>query len=257
MDSMSGVAPGRSRWIAALDSLAADALPTAVAERIDGWRLRFDFGGARRANSVLPELAGSLPLNEKIAAAEDFYARHGAPTRFQISPAAQPPELDPALAARGYRSEPGAQVQLCAPNALTADPGGYHTVCESLPSDSWLGPLAEVDPVAAQRLPERARALHAAGIATYFCRVEDGGVVLAVGLGVRLGTVLGLFNMATLPEVRRRGAGTAVVAALRRQAGANLNTLFLQVGEENSVGQAFYGGLGFVTLYRYHYRQIG
>jgi ribosomal protein S18 acetylase RimI-like enzyme len=57
------------------------------------------------------------------------------------------------------------------------------------------------------------------------------------------------------PAYRRRGLGTAVLAALAgvaRDEGAE--RLYLQVDETNAAGRALYARAGFVARYRYHYR---
>ena len=251
-DNFSNV--GAADRIAALDTIAADALPCARLERLDGWRLRFNHGVTRRANSVLAEAEGALPLAEKLAAVEAFYARCGVPPRFQISPASQPAQLDEVLERRGYRFESGARVQVCPPGALAARADGFEVLCETLPSPAWLKLLATVDAAAAAKAGERAAALRVAGIEAHHLRVEREGVAMALGLGVSLDGSMGLFNMATHPEQRRRGAASAVVAALAARAGPALETLYLQVDPRNLAGRALYARLGFTTLYSYHYR---
>src|ERR1700744_3316849 len=71
-------------------------------EELDGWRLRSARGLTGRANSVLPNAPGTLPVAEKIERAEEGYAERGLPVRFQLTAAALPEGLDDTLAARGY-----------------------------------------------------------------------------------------------------------------------------------------------------------
>src|SRR5207249_1327841 len=86
-----------------LEELAANAWPAAVAQVVDGWRLRGNHGATRRANSVLAnECGGRLGLEERLGLVEEFYARRRAPARFQICPASLPAGLDERLATRGY-----------------------------------------------------------------------------------------------------------------------------------------------------------
>src|SRR5215469_5058482 len=67
----------------------------------DGWVLRFSEGYTKRANSVNPLEAGSRGLAEKIQRCEAIYRANGLPTIFRL-PSFLPPEIDAALAARGY-----------------------------------------------------------------------------------------------------------------------------------------------------------
>ena len=62
-----------------LEELAANAWPAGEVEELDGWRLRFNAGVTRRANSVWPNAAGDcLPLAEKSTA---WMPSRSSPTR--------------------------------------------------------------------------------------------------------------------------------------------------------------------------------
>ena len=242
--------------IAALETIAADALPSAVFERYDGWCLRFNHGVTRRANSVLAEAAGALELDRKVERVEAFYASHGAPPRFQLTRASQPQGLDALLTARGYRLEPGALVQV---GSVSAAPlaAGFGVHYHDLPSSDWLDILATVDAKAATGAEARALELQRRRVAAAHAVVVRDGIPVAAGLGVLGSGHVGLFNMATHPDQRRRGAGSAVVAALADWARRyHAHTLYLQVDARNDAGHAFYAQLGFVTSYRYHYRSL-
>lgn len=67
-----------------------------------------------RANSVLLRRHGSAVGSEdKLVACERFYAEHGLPVRYQISPASQPHGLDRLLSDRGYTPGSPTAVQTC------------------------------------------------------------------------------------------------------------------------------------------------
>ena len=77
--------------------------PAATMERLDGWILRFNDGVTHRANSVFTvDFPEGSDAAAAIAAAEAFFAAHGQPPCFMISPASIPRDLDRRLAARGY-----------------------------------------------------------------------------------------------------------------------------------------------------------
>lgn len=243
-----------------LEQAAANAVPPSLLRLNEGWRLRADGGGTRRANSVLAEYSLSdTPLDEKIDHAEVFYERLGKPARFQLCPASQPSNLDDALATRGYRYTGGALVQRA---PLTKVLG--RVVRQNVPdavidpclTADWLnlfgqsagveGRMLEAKRTLFQRIPS-----HAA-----FVTLKLAGIPAAVGLGVLEGGQLGLFNMATLPSLRRRGAARAVIHTLAIW-GAQMDAkmMYLQVAEENRAARALYAQLGFETLYAYHYRE--
>ena len=87
----------------AIERVAFDAWPAAEVHALGGWRLRFNHGVTNRGSSVWPGPGPcDAPLAERFERVERFYAERSAPACYQISPAAEPPGLDAALAARGY-----------------------------------------------------------------------------------------------------------------------------------------------------------
>ena len=242
--------------IAHLETLAADALPAQVCERLDGWRLRYNGGVTRRANSVLAEYAGALSLEEKLRQAEAFYARSGAKARFQLCPASQPANLDEVLAQQGYLREPGAKVQVADLSTVMAHvkPSEDVTVeLSNMPSGAWLEVYETVEKTSDDKKHVRREMFRALDSAAFvLVRLENRPA--AVGLGVYGEGHVGIFNMATLPQQRRRGAATAVLSGLAKWAESKgAHTLYLQVAEGNVSAQKAYARAGFETLYAYHY----
>jgi ribosomal protein S18 acetylase RimI-like enzyme len=79
-------------------------------------------------------------------------------------------------------------------------------------------------------------------------------IAAAVALGVLEDRWLGIFNMATLPTLRRRGAGRAALAALARWAAERgATTGYLQVDLDNQPATRLYRDAGFIESYRYVY----
>lgn len=71
--------------ISKIEEAAADAVPPAVVNTLDGWRLRFNHGLKRRPNSVLANVhMGKIALEEKARRAEAFYRTYGM-KQFQLS----------------------------------------------------------------------------------------------------------------------------------------------------------------------------
>lgn len=68
---------------------------------MDGWIVRLSGGVTQRANSVLP-LAAPADLEAAATKVEGLYRDRGLLPRFQVSPTAQPPDLDQFLVDRGY-----------------------------------------------------------------------------------------------------------------------------------------------------------
>lgn len=246
--------------ITALEDVAARAVPAAQAVTIDGWIARRSPGlRTRRVNSVLARAHSSAHgLDGSLAAVEHAYARWDQPARFQLTPASAPHGLQAALVSRGYTTSPETAVSLCplaelAERADVATPP-VTTEVSAAPTPPWWDTWGE----ASDLIPAR---MAAAG--ALFTRIEPatGFAVaildrrpVAVGLGVHDGDWLGIFNMATLPGMRRRGAARAVMSALAGWAASRgARTAYLQVEVGNDPARRMYGGLGFREAYRYRY----
>ena len=243
-----------------VEELASNAWPAYVVQVVGGWRLRFTPEvRARRSNSVLPlDDDGSVALEEKLEVVEDFYGRRDVPVRYQISPGVAPDGLDVLLEERGFAVEAPVHVQtapidrVVSPTSRAAFEGMVQISSE--PAEPWLATWTELyrrgDPRTVRRL-----ILDRIGPTTGFALLEAGGRAMAVGMGVVERGWLGVFSMGTLPDVRRQGAGRAVLNALARWGESEGATrAYLQVEEDNEPAHRLYEGGGFRTAYGYHYR---
>ena len=252
----------RYKRIREIEEVAADAVPAAVVELLDGWRLRFNHGVKRRPNSVLANEDGSvLSVGAKIAHAEAFYAAHGLRARFQLSPASVPTDLDTLLEARGYlRANEAVCVQVAALSGSTdarPEETGLTVALLEHSTETWFTLYTEVEGlygIKAVALRDMLGKLP--GRAVFALAYDGAGRPAATGVGVAHGGLLGIFNVATHPQARRRGLATALTAALcswGRQRGAS--SAYLQVAANNVRAQGVYERLGFATLYSYFYRE--
>lgn len=260
MQPESNALRGVPREVRVLEQTAANALTPTFLQLDEGWRLRAEVGGPRRANSVLAELhVPGASLDEKIARAEAFYARLGQPTRFQLCVTSQPPQLGDVLAARGYRTSSGAAVQRVPLMKLLG-----HLVEQEPPdavlapelTEGWLELFSRGSNAVGERLRAKQRLFARIASPAAFVTVRLAGLPAAVGLGILERGQLGLFDLATLPSLRCKGAAQAVIHTLAIW-GAQLGAgqMYLQVAEENRAARALYARLGFETLYTYHYRE--
>ncbi len=257
-----------------IETLAFSAWPAREIEPLHGWRLRASEGATSRANSVWPNAPlGDVSLDAQIGQAERFYRARNLPPQFQLSPAAQPADLDAALAARGYERHSPTLVQTAPTEAiLRATPGLYGQsdfaleVAEGWDDDSerdWFAVYQEVGGYDERAASERRAIIQRLSqqpqqpLALATLRLHEEPV--AVGLGVVEDEWMGLFCMATLPGARRRGAGTALLRTLAIWAAQmqGATRVYLQVEVENQAAQALYARIGFETLYSYHYRIQG
>lgn len=247
------------RRIHEIEEVAADAVPAAVVEQLDGWRLRFNHGVKRRPNSVLANEGGVvLDAETKIARAETFYAARGLRARFQLSPVSAPTTLDALLAARGYLKTESVSVQVAAlsEHAQKGSAEADVRVLEHL-TETWLRLYTEVEGltgVEAAALRDMLGNLPGRSVFALAC--DGAGRPAATGVGVAHGGLLGIFNVATHPQARRRGLATALTAELCRWGGQrSVSSAYLQVSAGNARALNVYERLGFTTLYSYFYRE--
>jgi GNAT superfamily N-acetyltransferase len=248
--------------IALLESLAANAWPAAEISHLDGWRLRYTGGVTRRANSVWPNQAsGTQPLDAKLAAVEDFYARHSAPPMYQICDAMQPANLDDILAERGYAAVAHTHVQttpitgmLAALPPLRTYPTFEVEVSESFDED-WFALYCASELMDAHGAAMRRTILQRIESPCAFALLRAAGEPAAAGLGVAEGGWLGIFCMTTQPSLRRKGAARAILRTLALWSQLyDTKQAYLQVMQHNTAGMALYASVGFTTAYDYHYR---
>lgn len=244
--------------IALIEELAANAVPPAVAQELDGWRLRYNAGVTRRANSVLAARHGAgLGLDAKLAAAEAFYARRGAPCRFQLCPASAPAGLDALLAERGYTTSAPTLVQVASLAALGAQAGAA-AVSEQF-DEAWLAAyVAGEGEHDRAKIAARREMLQRVGPPAGFAAATLGGAIAAVAFGVVERGWLGVFSVATRPDLRGRGLARDALGALAGwAAGHGAARVYLQVLSTNAPALRLYAGLGFATRYQYWYRERG
>ena len=238
--------------IAELEDLGDRAWPPAEVLPHDGWLLRATGPGiGRRVNSVAALTRGDLPWADKVAFAEDFYRSRGLAPIFKLTDAS-PAGLDDLLAGLGYRVDAPVSVRT---RPLPADPPAAAVRRDGHPTDDWLavnaaaGEHYRAAPALLCELIERIRAR------LVFATVKDRGRPAAVGMAVTEGGRVGLFEIGTHPQHRRRGLARQVVAALLGWGAEHGATgAYLQVMPQNTPALALYRSLGFGEAYRYWYR---
>lgn len=221
---------------------AVEAFPAWEEHRVGGWRLRHDPTlPNRRVNSAWDLGDPGMPVEEAVRRAIDWY---GARDRRPILLTSAGSPADDLVG--GWEVHAPTEV-------MTAPLEGATGPHEPTDLRAWAEAWATVGRVPDARrraLVERLASLpHLAGV------VVDGSEPVAVGLGVRSGSLVGIFNVATSPRARRLGHARAVTTSLMawgREAGATDAYLQVEVGNEPAL--RLYRGIGFTALHRYHYR---
>jgi ribosomal protein S18 acetylase RimI-like enzyme len=240
-----------------IEEAAARAWPAEERVEREGWVLRASAGVTRRANSVLP--VGGNPeasLPALVRDVEAWYCARGLPVRFQMTPAAQPENLDEFLEGKGYVVTDRTQVQTVALASLSSLPPVTVDLSPDR-SDLWEEVFAGAEELSPHAFRHRRRLLNRIPQPRAFAIASIRHEPIAVGLCAAEGPWAGLFGLATLPEWRRQGAGAAIVKALAQWSQAQgAREMYLQVREDNEPAQHFYRRLGFELAYHYHYREL-
>lgn len=220
----------------------------------DGWLLRHCPGKARRARSVNAIAAGSLPLADKLAHCEAFYARHALPCVVRLTPFSAPAALDQTLADRGYTAGGDTRVMaldLDTARALREPAIGMERI-DAAEFGAMLACLHQLDSV--KSAAERDRFARSA-VPGLYLGIRDASGPIACGSAAIDGPLAGIFGMVTAVAQRGRGLAGAIVAALldgAREAGAA--TAYLQVESANEPARRVYRRFGFADCYAYWYR---
>ena len=246
------------RHIGEIQERAARAVPASVEEHRDGCWLRYsDSEATWWAGAVLMHKPRQSPaLQTSIATAENFYAARGAPARFQVCPAC-PADLDAELSRRRYAVESVVSLQVAITQRIAAQPSApsLHVDISGDLNTEWFqammmaAPGPDADPASEWRLLQRVKAPSA------YAMVSISRQAIAVGRAVADTGWVGVFNMASLPHARRRGAASAVLVALADWAiGQGCPDTYLQVEADNTAAVRLYRQAGFEELCTYHYR---
>ena len=238
---------------------AFKAWPAEVCVDLGGWVQRRTPGArTRRTNSVYANaLLDGYDVDDLITQVEAFYREHDLPPRFQISPTAEPSDLDARLEARGYMVEAPTFVQWAnSTDVQNSTPTAGDVQNVDTRSVGW-NTVHRDTSISAEDLAARNAIIDRISPATALMLVEQGSQAATIGLGVFEGGWCGIFCMHTLSSFRRQGLADRVLASLvdwsEHQGGANL---YLQVEQDNTTAQSFYAARGFTTAYGYHYRTL-
>jgi GNAT superfamily N-acetyltransferase len=217
----------------------------------DGWLVRLLPGKAKRARSVNAVYPSTLPLDEKIAHCERLYASAGVPMIFRITPFSHPPELDAELERRGFGKFEETSVQYA-----PIDPMHFQLAhADGLDLPAWLDAVADLRGSPLNHRDAHQKRLEGSPLVLRAVAAEEHGRIVATGLTIIEGEYAGLFDIVTRDDVRRKGHGRGVVAALLKTAyDHGARHAYLQVGSANVGARRLYTQFGFRERYTYWYR---
>lgn len=245
--------------IRTIEEASFGAWPALAQVLDDGWVLRFAEGHSKRANSVNGVYPSQGDVDAKIARAEGWFQARGLPTVFRVTPLAEPADLVDRLAARGYephetsRALHHADLRQIGPTPLEA---GITLRLDRTAGEGWLDAYLALSPLPPQRAATLRRMLDLIVPEARFGWLHQDGRPLAAAFVVVQGGLMGMYDVVTAPQARRRGLMRSLLGSLTRwavaQADARTGALF--VVADNTPAVTLYEGLGYRELYRYHYR---
>jgi GNAT superfamily N-acetyltransferase len=235
-----------------LEELSLNAWPALQTLLLDGWVLRFAGGYTRRANSVNPLYASSLPVDEKIALCEQHYQAQGLPAVFKLTPQAQPSALDADLDRHGYRLEARTSVQTLDLHSARYSAPATFSVTET---EAWFSAFCSLSCTPAGQLAPMRQLLNLILPSHAFGWLQMDGQPVACGLSVTQAQSIGCYDIVVAKAQRGKGYGRQIMAGLLaygQQQGAQ--QAYLQVMLNNEPALGLYAGLGFQEAYQYWYR---
>lgn len=221
----------------------------------DGWVIRLAGGYTKRANSVNPLLASSLPVDRKIGYCEELFHRHGLPVVFKLTAESRPAGLDATLAARGYDRLDETAVQVL-DLADYRPPGAGGFPGFDRPALEWIEAFASLSRLSQDQRQILGRMLGNIKNEAFYALIDLDGRPVGCGLAVLEDGWVGLFDIVVAEEYRGRGLGRQIVQAILSW-GKTRGAVhaYLQVVAGNEPAWRLYQKIGFRESYRYWYRR--
>jgi N-acetylglutamate synthase len=257
--------PHRALSVSDLEMVMAQHWQADEQDWLGGWLLRASGGFTNRANSVLAIGEPGMPMDVAVLEVTDWYTDRGLrPTAASPAPhlAEREDDTDQILAAQGafeaagWRPIPGAGAEvLTGPTgelrgARRLLPDGLRIEAHDAPDERWL----EQYHYKGRPVPRHGVRLLESAPDQVFVSVRDGDRVAGVVRGSMAQRWAGLTAMEVDPEYRRRGLGSALVAAVAQWAWKKgARSMYLQVGEGNESARNFYESAGFEFHHTYAY----
>jgi len=244
------------RQIIEIERIASHAWPAHEVQYLGGWMLRASYGITHRANSTL--ILDELPegdIDSAIQIIREFYISQGLPTRFQLTNASVPANIDRKIADLGFILEMKVNVQIISLDSLFHDITSFHIEIHPVPQQDWLSTYAAVGNYDSFSLRIRGAIMRRVVQEKAFASAIFKGKVVGVGFGVAENGWLGLFAIYTLASFRHKGIATAITRALAQWGlSKGATRAYLLVEQKNEPANALYNHLGFQNLYYYWYR---
>ena len=235
-----------------IEECGFSALPAAHTLHYDGWLIRMTADGPKRANSINPLHASTLPLTQKLAHCQNLFAQKRLPLIYRLTDHACNAELDARLQADGLEKIDDCIVMTYDLTQLAPYADAAYREHDA---DAWIAQMMTLDSAPPARKQVHAGLLRMLALPAIYGSMQIEGHCAAIGLAVIDGDYAGLFDIATAPALRGKGHARALTACLLQRAQERgARTAYLQVVAANLPALKLYESLGFRACYRYWYR---
>jgi ribosomal protein S18 acetylase RimI-like enzyme len=238
--------------VVSLERACLTAVPTQRVAFDGSFVVRSFLGGTGRANAASSLWRADDPdLAARVARIEARYEAQGLPVRFRSLPL-DPPGLAAMLSARGYvtRDE---TIIFVAPAEDIACVDADVAVLPA-PDANWMAVTATAEHQVPARRAEKERAVGMMMVPAAWLTLHEGSKPVACLSVVADGELAGFFDLAVVPEARRRGLSARITRAAAHWARAQgARWIWAQVAANNQASCAAQQSLGMREAYRYVY----
>ena len=238
--------------VASLERACLTAVPAQRVAFDGSFVVRSFLGGTGRANaasSLWP--ADDRDLAARVARIEARYEAQDLPVRFRSMPL-DPPGLAEMLSARGYVTRDETIIFVVpAEDIARAD---ADVVVLPAPDANWMAVTATAEHQVPARRAEKERAVGMMMVPAAWLILHEGSKPVACLSVVADGELAGFFDLAVVPEARRRGLSARITRAAAHWARAQgARWIWAQVAANNQASCAAQQSLGMREAYRYVY----
>ena len=238
--------------VAALERACLTAVPAQRVAFDGSFVVRSFLGGTGRANAASSLSPADDPdLAARVARIEARYEAQGLPVRFRSVPL-DPPGLAAMLSAHGYVTK-DETIIFVVPAEDIARAGADVRVLPA-PDADWMAVTATAEHQVPARRAEKERAVGMMMVPAAWLVLHEAGKPVACISAVADGDLAGFFDLAVVPEARRRGLSARITRAAAHWAKAQgARWIWAQVAASNQASCAAQQSLGMREAYRYVY----
>ncbi|MCA3350229.1 MAG: GNAT family N-acetyltransferase [Roseomonas sp.] len=238
--------------VAALERACLTAVPAQRVAFDGSFVVRSFLGGTGRANAASSLSPSDDPeLGTRVARIEARYEAQGLPVRFRSVPL-DPPGLAAMLSARGYVTKDETIIFVVPADDIARADMDARVL--PAPDADWMAVTATAEHQVPARRAEKERAVGMMMVPAAWLVLHEAGKPVACISAVADGDLAGFFDLAVVPEARRRGLSARITRAAAHWAKAQgARWIWAQVAASNQASCAAQQSLGMREAYRYVY----